>query len=258
MNLLLTNDDGIAAEGLRVLEEEVRRAASGKARVVTVAPAFAKSACSRSITVHQPVRCDAVGEDRYQLDGTPTDCVHWATKHLLPDGVSMVLSGINHGPNLADDIAYSGTVAAALEAARLGIPAIALSLAPSAAAPADAPFDFAPAARFAVEAMKRLEANPLPRGVALSANVPVGPIRGARVAPPGRRIYSDRIEMRTDPLGRDYYWMVGDATLSGEDEPGSDIDIVNRGFIALTPLDSDLHAAYTDMAPWTNWTTITG
>lgn len=243
MIVLLTNDDGISAPGLRVLEETLRRV-HPSTRFVTVAPAFPSSGMSRSITLYKPVRSEPVGEDRYQLDGTPADCVLWGLKHLIKEEVRLVISGINHGPNLGDDVAFSGTVSAALEAARYGVPSLALSLA------VDKEFDFTHAAEYVPIAFEMMLSAKLPWGVAVSVNIPEGEPRGVAVTRPGRRLYSDYISERLDPFGRPYYWLAGSGRMDGDHEPGTDIEAVNRGFISVTPLDSDFHAQYTDLTAW--------
>jgi 5'-nucleotidase len=244
--LFITNDDGITAPGLHALEAALRAAAPrmGFSNVVTVAPAFPRSGMSRAITIDKPVRCESLAEHRFQLDGTPADCVMWAFKHLARDRIALIVSGINHGPNLGHDIAYSGTVAAALEGARFGVPALALSL----TAPETA--DFSHASEFAVEAVENLLEEPLPPGVAISVNIPGGKPAGVKVTRPGTRVYSDFVLERTDPFGRPYYWLAGDARLEGAPEPGTDLEAIESGFISVTPLDSDFHAPYTSMQRW--------
>lgn len=244
--LFITNDDGITAPGLHALEASLRAAAErlGFSRVVTVAPAFPRSGMSRAITIDKPVRCEPIADDRFQLDGTPADCVMWAFKHLERERIAFIVSGINHGPNLGHDIVYSGTVAAALEGARYGVPALAISL----VEPETRDFSFA--ADYAVTAVEETLKGTLPPGVAISINVPGGKPRGVRVARPGSRVYSDFVLERTDPFGRPYYWLAGDAKLSGGTEPGTDMAAIADGFIAVTPLDSDFHAPYTLMSEW--------
>lgn len=243
MILLCTNDDGISAPGLHAVEAALGGLEG--ARVVTVAPAFPASGTSRAITITRPVRVEGVGPDRWALEGTPADCVLWAAKHLLREtGCAAVISGINHGPNLGTDTVFSGTCAAALEGARFGLPSLAVSLA------VDHPHDFSHAAAFVRDAVPRLVASPPPRGVCVSANVPGGVPRGVRVARLGRRAYSDFVLEREDPFGRPYYWLAGDGMLGGDADPGTDLAWVQQGYIAVTPLDSDFHAPYTDLAPW--------
>lgn len=246
MVILCTNDDGIGAPGLHAVEAALRdRARAAGDRVVTVAPAFPASGTSRAITITRPVRVEEVGPERWALDGTPADCVLWAAKHLLREsGCGAVVSGINHGPNLGTDVVFSGTCAAALEGARFGIPALAISLA------VDHPHDFSEAAAFVKEYLPRLIAAPPPRGVCVSANVPGGKPLGVRSARPGRRAYSDFVLEREDPFGRSYYWLAGDGLLGGDADEGTDLAWVQKGYIAVTPLDSDFHAPYTDLASW--------
>ena len=250
MLFLLTNDDGISAKGLMLLEARLREdyEKKGRARIVTVAPQFPQSGASRALTVYRPLRCNEIEKDRFQIDGTPVDCVHFALKLLLKSEVTFLISGINNGPNLGDDIAYSGTVGAALEAARMGIPSLALSLVFD---KKEIP-DFSNAVEFGIKAAELMISNPPQKGVAISANIPQGKIKGIKITKPGRRIYSDRIEVRKDPFGKNYYWMAGDGTLSGVNDPGTDFEALNSNCISISPLDSNCFASYTELELWKN------
>jgi len=229
VRVLLSNDDGVHAPGLAALA-----AAFPDDEVWVVAPDREQSASSHAISLHRPLRIVQVGERRFSVDGTPTDAVYLALNHLLrgrpPD---LVLSGVNHGPNLGNDVLYSGTVAAAMEGALLGVTAIAVSLA------ARAPHDFGPAAAFAAELAWRLAADPEPVPTLFNVNVPAGPVKGYRLTRLGVRTYGNEVVEKQDPRGRSYFWIGGDA--SHGDIPGSDCNTVfDDGLVAVTPLHLDL------------------
>lgn len=230
--LLLTNDDGIFAHGLRALEEALQ--AVGE--VVVVAPASEQSGVGRSITLRRPLRATPRGPGRWAVDGTPTDCVYLAVHHLLKRRPDLVISGINRGPNLADDVLYSGTVAGAMEAASVGLAAMAVSVV------AHPPKDYEPAADFARGVARWLLAHPLPSGRILNVNVPDtdgAPVKGYRWTRGGRRDYRHRVTVSKDPRGREYYWL-GGPLLHHFPVNGSDCDATEEGFAALTPLGYDL------------------
>jgi 5'-nucleotidase len=174
--ILLTNDDGIDAEGLRALEESLQ----GVAEIVVVAPDRERSAVSHGLSIHEPLHLDNVGPNRYSLNGTPADCVMHALRHLSPQMPDLVVSGINHGANLGDDIMYSGTVAAAREASKNGIPAIAMSQAYE-----DKPIRFKEAAKFALTLVRSLLERKVRLGVLLNVNVPVRKVRGVKITRQG-------------------------------------------------------------------------
>ena len=231
MRILLSNDDGIHAAGLRALV-----AAFDGDEVWVVAPDREQSASSHAISLHRPLRVHELSPRRWAVDGTPTDAVYVGLNHVLkgarPD---VVLSGINHGPNLGNDVHYSGTVAAAMEAALLGVHALAISLA------APPPHDFAEAARFAAALARRVVASPPAGGpLLLNVNVPAGPVRGFRLAPLGKRTYGNAVVEKTDPRGRHYYWIGGEGGAVNEDIPGSDCNVVMLdGLASVTPLRLD-------------------
>ncbi len=236
MRILLCNDDGILARGLAVLE----RSASTLGELYVVAPDREQSATSHSLTLHHPVRPVRLGERRWQVDGTPTDCVLIACDALMNAPPDFVISGINHGPNMGEDVLYSGTVAAAMEGLALGIPSIAVSFAGSILR-ADAILD-------AQEEMIRslllhLVSLPVfPADTLLNVNLPpVAPdqIRGIRLTRLGRRVFSESITRMKDPWGRDIMWIGGgSAEWSGSDD--SDYHAVHDGYISVTPLHLDL------------------
>jgi 5'-nucleotidase len=229
--ILITNDDGYDAPGLQALIGSV--AALG--RVVVAAPDREQSGASHALTLDRPLRVQTVAEDRYRIDGTPTDCVHLAVDRLcgrLPD---LVLSGINRGLNVGDDVTYSGTVAGALEGALLRIPAIAVS----AALPPEGPIDYTQAARIACRIAERILADGLTRGTLLNVNVPAGPAKGIRVTRQGTREYRATAVERTDPAGRPYYW-IADIDMTPTGEPDGDHTAAADGFISISPLHTNM------------------
>lgn len=243
MRFLISNDDGIQSEGLKALAEEL----SAIGEVFVVAPDREQSAKSHAISLHRPLRIREVAERWWSVDGTPTDSVYIALHHLLrerrPD---VVVSGINYGANLADDVTYSGTVAAAMEACLLGVPAIAVSLA------GRDTFDFGPAARFARGIAAEVAERKLPRGVLLNVNVPETEPSGYRVTRLGKRVYGSAVMEQTDPRGRKYYW-IGGGESGHEDIAGSDCNAVyDEGLVSVTPLHLDL-TAYRSLEGLGSW-----
>jgi len=230
--ILVTNDDGIAAEGLRTLAEAMRPLGE----VVIIAPDREQSATSHSLTLHRPLRIRKVADGILSVDGTPTDCVLLGVHGFLKEPPTLVVSGINHGPNLGNDVLYSGTVSAASEGAFLGIPSIAFSLA------AWESSDFGPAGRIAASLVRLLLRHGLKAGMCLNVNIPPVPeaeIRGLRVARLGRRVFHDVIVEKTDPRGKSYYWIGGENPTWEQDE-ASDFHAVTHGFVSVTPLSFEL------------------
>ncbi len=228
--ILVTNDDGIQAEGIVALA----RALESLGDVFVVAPAHEMSAASHSLTLTRPLRIDRLSERRYAVDGTPTDCVTVALAHLMKDArPDILLSGINRGPNLGDDTTYSGTVAGALEGSIHGLPAIAVSLV------ARSDFDYSAAADFAAGLAAKVLADGLPKGTLLSVNVPSGPIRGTRVTRQGIKVISPSVIEGTDPRHRKYYW-IGDDNATWDNEEGTDYEAIADGLVSITPLRNDL------------------
>src|SRR6266540_6380318 len=200
VRVLLSNDDGIHAPGLEALA-----AAFEGDEVWVVAPDREQSASSHAISLHRPLRMHELMPRWYSVDGTPTDAVYMGLNHVLREArPDVVVSGVNHGPNLGNDVLYSGTVAAAMEAALLGVHAIAVSLA---SAP---PHDFEPAARFATALARRIVQSAPPAPLLLNVNVPPGPVRGYRFTRLGRRTYGSEVVEKVDPRGRKYYWIGGE------------------------------------------------
>ncbi len=233
MRILVTNDDGFHAAGLQALWQSLE----GLGEVWVVAPDRERSGVSHSITLHSPLRIHRQGERAFTVDGTPADCVYLAANHVLREAPpDLVVSGINHGPNLADDITYSGTVAAALEATMLGIPAVAVSLCVRSRTA-----DFSASARFTRSVVRGLERHRLPAGVLLNVNVPEASDGASyRITRQGRRSYGREVIANTDPRGRPYYWIGGDEQ-AHEDRPGSDANAVNdETIISVTPLHLDM------------------
>jgi 5'-nucleotidase len=232
MIILVSNDDGIHAEGLIALEKSVEPLGE----VYTVAPEREQTSMSHALTLHRPLRVREVGPRRLAIDGTPTDCVKLALTGLLPVRPNLVISGINKGPNLGDDIIYSGTVSAALEAALLGIPAIAVSLVTFENLKFDA------AAEFAATLVQRIKEHGMPREMLLNVNVPAVPrenIKGWRFTRQGKRHYSENIVERVDPRGKKYYWIGGD-DLGFDQDDGTDCMAVHEGYVSVTPLQVDM------------------
>jgi 5'-nucleotidase len=227
--LLLTNDDGVRAEGLRALAERLRPLAE----VVVVAPDREQSACGHALTLHRPLRMEAIDDDWYAVDGTPTDCVNLAVRWLLRERpVHMVVSGINAGLNLGDDITYSGTVSAAFEGHLLGLPAIAFSQ------DLEAGFCFERSAGHAAGLVETLlkgqEASP----PLLNVNLPAREPTGAALTTLGKRTYRQVVVERGDPRGRRYFWIGG--TPEWQAQEGSDHEAVGAGRVSITPLHLDL------------------
>jgi len=233
MHLLISNDDGISAPGIQVLSDRMQ--ALGK--VTIVAPDQNRSGASNSLTLDSPVRLRKIAERTFSVSGTPTDCVHIALTGLLDKDPDIVISGINAGANLGDDVIYSGTVAAAMEGRFLGLPAIAVSL-----VFADRPDHYETAAEAVASLVERLRKNPLPADTILNINVPDLPwreVKGFEVTRLGHRHRAEPVQKMLDPRGRPIYW-IGPAGPEQDAGPGTDFDAVRRGFISITPIHVDL------------------
>jgi 5'-nucleotidase len=242
--ILVSNDDGHASEGIRCLVE----ALDGLGDVFVCAPEAEQSAASHAISLYRPLRIREIRPRWYAVDGTPTDCSWIGINHILKGTPPVLMvSGINHGPNLADDVTYSGTVAAAMEASILGIPAIAISLASRGS------FDFGPAARFARSLVGAALGQTLPPHMLLNVNVPGGvEPEGYVVTRLGKHSYGSEIVEQVDPRGRKYYW-IGGNEYQHEDIPGSDCNAVLREKrVSVTPLHLDLthHKMRGEVARW--------
>jgi len=230
--ILVTNDDGIESPGIKLLEEMARALSSD---VWIVAPEQEQSAASHSLTTRRPLRMAEVAPQRYAVDGTPTDCVMLAVKHLLRERrPELVLSGINGGGNVGEDLTYSGTVAAAMEATLLDIPAIALSQ----HFVDGEPICWETAARFAPGVIRRLTQLPWPEHTLMNVNFPdeaPQAVRGIAVTSQGKRAIADNLTERLDPRGRPYYW-IGPVREDGIAEPGTDLAAINDKRVSVTPI----------------------
>jgi 5'-nucleotidase len=230
--ILVSNDDGIQAPGLRALTG----ALEPLAEITVVAPAFEQSASSHALTLHHPLRVRAIAPRWFAVDGTPTDSVLLAVNEILDRAPDLVVSGINQGPNLGEDVLYSGTVAAAMEGAILGIPSVAVSLASYEFT------DFEGAAAATARLVARLLDVRCPARFLVNVNVPPLPaseLKGCRVTRLGNRVYNDVIVKKKDPRGRDYYW-IGGGSPSWTAAADSDFAAVTEGYVALNPILMDL------------------
>jgi 5'-nucleotidase len=231
--ILVSNDDGIHSPGLAALAEAV----GDLGEVVVVAPDRERSAVSHALTLHRPLRVEPAGPGRFAVDGTPTDCVNLAVNGILQRRPALLLSGINKGANLGDDITYSGTVSAAMEGTLLGVPSLAISQI------GRVEFDFGVAAAFAHKLAVWVLERGLPADTLLNVNVPAlegGKVaRGFALTRMGRRRYGDAIVEKVDPRGKKYYW-IGGEELSFVDEEGTDFHAVSEGLISVTPIHLDL------------------
>lgn len=245
LRILCTNDDGIHAPGLRLLAEVAGRLGD----VTVVAPDRQQSASSHSLTLHRPLRVTEIEPARHVIDGTPTDCVLIAVNQLLAHRPDFVFSGVNHGPNMGEDVLYSGTVAAAMEGTILGIPAIAVSVAGSESE------DLGSYADLLHKMLERiLGKSEFPSETFLNINIPDLPpseIKGVRITRLGRRVYSDTLLRREDPGGREYFWIGGGVSSwsGGED---SDFRALEAGYVSITPMHLDLtnHRLIDEVRSW--------
>ncbi len=229
-SILVTNDDGVSSAGIHVLAEVLKPLGD----ITVVAPTQEASAIGHALTLRRPLRLEEHGPGVYAVDGTPTDCVNLGVEIVLKRMPDLVVSGINKGWNLGDDITYSGTVAGAMEAALLGIPAIAVSLKRTPA------FDFSFAADAAALVARRVLATRWPARTFLNINVNSGQPRGFRVTTQARRNHVTKIDSRLDPRGQPYYW-IEEALDDWHPEGGrSDYEAVMEGYVSVTPLQADL------------------
>jgi 5'-nucleotidase len=244
VKILLSNDDGYRAEGILCLARFLGELGD----VVTVAPELNRSGASNSLTLDMPLRVTQAGDGVYYVNGTPTDCVHLAVTGLLDHEPDMVVSGINDGANLGDDVLYSGTVAAAMEGRFLGLPALAVSLVNRGGG------HFETAARVTLELLRRMTATPLPRDAILNVNVPDVPaseLNGWAATRLGHRHRAEPVVPGEDPRGRRIYW-VGAAGPEADAGPGTDFHAVAQRQVSVTPLQVDLtrHADLPDLESW--------
>jgi len=228
--ILVTNDDGYFSPGIQALAA----ALEPLGEVTVVAPQTEASAVGHALTLRRPLRLEQIAERVYAVDGTPTDCVNVAISEVLQGPPALVVSGINKGLNIGDDVTYSGTVAGALEGALLGYPAIAVSLKFTTGL-----WDFVPAATMAASFAKALLDDPLAPRTFLNINVPQGAIGGVRVTVQAKRNHITKIDKRLDPRGRAYFW-IEEAQDDWEPDPRSDHQAIKDGFVSITPLQPDL------------------
>jgi 5'-nucleotidase len=226
--ILVTNDDGYFSEGLIALTAALKMIGD----VTVVAPASEQSATAHSLTLTRPLRVRRIDERHYSIDGTPTDCVTLALTKIMDERPEIVVSGINHGANLGDDVTYSGTVAGALEASIFKLPGIAVSL-------TSRDGDFTEAAKFAADLTLQVLKEGLPEGTILNVNIPPGEIRGARLTHQGIKIAHVHIIEGVDPRGRNYYW-IGEQEVSWKLDTGSDYEAIQEGLVSITPLRTDM------------------
>lgn len=226
--ILVTNDDGILAPGLHALEASLARLGE----VHTVAPLYEQSGAGRRITLRKPFRYEPHGLRRYAVDGTPADCAMTALTLLLDFKPDLVVSGINNGPNLGENVYYSGTIAAAAEGAKYGIPAIAMSV------DQRVDIDYGPAADFAAKVARKTLDEGVPPGIVLNVNVPHPAYDGVEITHQSRKISRNLMIETHDPYGRPYYWMHEEVPLD-DAEPGSDYAAVRDGKVSITPLTFD-------------------
>lgn len=247
IRILLSNDDGVTSEGLRALHDAVEPLGE----VIVVAPDREQSAAGHSLSLHRPLRINNLGNDWYSVDGTPTDCVNLALNGLLKERrPDIVLSGINKGGNLGDDITYSGTVAAAMEATLIGFPAVAISLVYQ----EGEALCFDLASWFARKIVEEILDRGLKKGVLLNVNVPnidVKMCQGVRITRQGKRVYGESIIEKIDPRGREYYWIGGNG-LNWVRETDTDFDAVSNSAISVTPVRLDL-TDFDAMKELTGW-----
>ena len=246
MRILLSNDDGYQAPGLRLLAD----ALADLANIIVVAPDRNRSGASNSLTLDTPLRVEQVEPNIYFVNGTPTDCVHVAITGLLDDEPDMLISGINHGANLGDDVLYSGTVAAAMEGRFLGLPSVAVSLV------LEHGHHFDTAVTIIKRIVRRMKDDPLPGDTILNINIPdrhADAIQGIEVTRLGVRYRSEPVVPARDPKNRPVYWL-GAAGAAQDAGPGTDFHAVANDFVSVTPIKVDLtdHGALEPLDTWMN------
>jgi 5'-nucleotidase len=235
--ILVTNDDGVHSDGIHTLARALQRLGD----IIIVAPHIEASAIGHALTLRRPLRMEKLREGVYEVDGTPTDCVNLAYTQLYDTPPDLIVSGINKGYNLGDDVTYSGTVSGALEGALLGVPSIAVSL-----ERAPGTYDFVPSARMTATLAAAVLERGLPPRTFLSVNVPTGEPLGMRVTVQGKRNHVTVVSERTDPRGKSYYW-IEEGENNWEPHDRSDFQAVKDGYLSITPLQPDL-TAYDAMA----------
>ncbi len=247
MHILISNDDGIFADGINALAKAISEIAT----VTVVAPDRNRSAASNSLTLENPLRIREVSPKHYAVMGTPTDSVHIALNAFIKEPVDLVVTGINHGANLGDDVLYSGTVAAATEGYFMGVPAIAISLCGST--------HFDSAAQIAKDIVKKYIQDPIPTNLLLNINIPDLPkeeIKGLQVTRLGARHRSEDMIQDTDPRGQRIYW-IGPPGETQDAGPGTDFHAIEQAYVSITPLKVDL-TAHESIDALSNWITTEG
>jgi len=243
--ILVTNDDGIQSKGIIALAKVLREIED----VLIVAPDIEQSAVAHSLTLHRPLRVEKIKKNFYAVDGTPADCIHLAVNTILPKRPRLIVSGINKGGNLGDDIIYSGTVSAAFEGTLLGVPSFAISLV------SRSHFKFDVAARFALRMARSIIERGLPKNTFLNINVPnldEKEIKSYQITHQGRLIHNgDEVVEKVDPRGRKYYW-IGGGELVFEKGGNTDVEAVSKSCISITPLNLDLtnYSSIRELKKW--------
>jgi 5'-nucleotidase len=242
--ILITNDDGIHSVGIKSLELSLRKLG----KVTIVSPDREMSSISHAISLHRPLRMEKIEDNSYKVNGTPADCVYLGSIKIMKHKPDLVVSGINKGPNIGEDVIYSGTVAGASEATILNIPAFSISLA------SYKDFDFKPAADFAYILAKKILSQGLPKITFLNVNVPPGEINEIKITTLGRRYYLEKVEEKIDPRGNKYYWIGGEASPPMK-QPGTDVDAIAEGYVSVTPLQIDFtnYNALERIDVWSTW-----
>lgn len=245
--ILVSNDDGVHSAGILILAKALKKVGD----VFIVAPDRERSTSSHSLTLHRPLRVIQISKNIYAVDGTPTDCINLAVNGILPKRPDIVVSGINKGGNLGDDVTYSGTVSAAMEGTLMGIPSIAMSLV------ARDNFDFTHASKFAVRLVRHVLKKGLPKDTLLNVNVPdIKGIKGRalltyKFTKLGKRVYGDAIVEKTDPRGKKYYWIGGD-NMQWTGSKDTDFEAIDNGYISISPIHMDLtnYSALKEIYDW--------
>jgi 5'-nucleotidase len=243
--ILVTNDDGIHSKGIIVLAKALQEIGD----VFVVAPDSEKSAIAHSLTLHRPLRVEKIKKNFYAVDGTPADCIHLGVNTILPKRPQLIVSGINKGGNLGDDVIYSGTVSAAFEGTLLGIHSFAISLV------SRSQFKFDVAARFALKVARYIIKQGLPKNTFLNINVPnldEGEIKSYKITQQGRLIHNgDGVIEKMDPRGRKYYW-IGGGQLIFDKGRNTDVEAVSKSYISITPLNLDLtnYSSIRELKKW--------
>ncbi|MBO7922037.1 5'/3'-nucleotidase SurE [Alteromonas sp. K632G] len=244
MKILMSNDDGVFAKGLAILHKTI----ASEHDITVIAPDRNCSGASNALSLHQPLRIQRMDSGFYSVNGTPSDCVHLGISRILKDDPELVVSGINHGANLGDDVVYSGTVAAATEGRYMGLPAIAVSLASKKGE------NFETAARVVLDIIRKLQSHPLPANQILNVNVPDIPydeLKGIEVTRQGRRHRAEPMFEDKDPFGQTIYWY-GPAGSEQDAGPGTDFHAVANGYCSVTPLSVDM-TAYQSLDNMKEW-----